>query len=153
MYKFIGAFVFLAITACSSSTDTQSSQEVNLLGVWDFQMTSQNFVCDGFEARGIWTFNSLNGDTSIIGDVQIQGEGFSDDGFGNCVYITVDETITTSSGNPSTVTRAELQKELNTESENDNSVVTETITSFSDTRIVFVLEATNGIILTTVITR
>jgi len=154
MNKFICLLLTLSINACSSISDeTTAPLKVNLLGTWNYQVALENSICDDLVAQGIWTYNSANGDVSLIGDIHIQGEDFSDDGFGNCIYVNIDKMITVLDDAPSTVTLEKLQEDFDADSAKDNAVTSQTVTIFTETVITTTLTATNGIIRTTTLTR
>ncbi len=157
MKKIIIILLISIISACSSSSDsgddTASTLKVNLIGTWDYSMFSNNSVCDGLVAKGIITVNSLNGDLSKIGTTSLQGEGFDIDRFGNCVFITLDETDTSSQGRPSEQTANDWLKYTNEDNAGDNTIKGVRLDSFNATKIIEVTDYTNGVTITFAFTR
>ncbi len=156
MKKIILLTISLLIYGCSSGgggDDTANTLQVNLIGTWNYDIATQNTVCDGLIAKGILTVSSLNGDLSKIGDVSIQGEGFDLDSFSNCVFTVVDEVDTDSRGDPAVQTANEYLASIKEDNLGDNTIKSVRLDSFTNNKIIEVEELTNGVIFTFIITR
>lgn len=90
-----------------TTTTPVVTDEVNLLGTWNYALSTTDPECTGFVANGILDFQSLNGDITTIGDLLIQGEGIL---IANsiCTLATVNLTYTEWSGRPAMLAAAEF---------------------------------------------
>lgn len=140
----------------SSAVDTTPLPEpitVNLLGTWDYMVVTQNSVCDGKVAQGIEIIDSLDGDTTKIGDIIIDGEGFELDSNQNCYVTDVYSVSSKVSGYQSTGTADDYLRIIEQMNDGDNTIKSIRIDSFNEYKIVTVYEYTNGVIITSQITR
>lgn len=146
----------LFFTACGSSGDSTPPPEpitVNLLGTWDYMVVTKNSVCDGKVAQGIEIIEDLNGDTTKIGDIIIDGEDFALDSNQNCYVTSVYKVTSKASGYQSTGTADDYLRIIEQMNEGDNTIKSIRIDSFTEYKIVTVYEYTNGVIITSQITR
>ena len=81
------------------------NEEVNLLGMWNYDITTTD-ACSGIIAKGIIDFQSLNGDLTKLGDLLLQGEGFSVHN-GICNLVARNIVITEWRGRPAVQTASE----------------------------------------------
>ncbi len=155
----VAGLATLFFTACgggSSSGDSTPPPEpitVNLIGTWDYMVTTQNSVCDGKVAQGIEIIEPLDGDTTKIGDIIIDGEDFALDSNQNCYVTSIYEVTSRASGYQSTGTVDDYLKIVKEINAGDNTIKSIRIDSFNEYKIVSVIEYTNGVILTSQITR
>jgi len=148
----------LFFTACGGgssedSTPTPAPITVNVLGTWDYAIFTENSICDGLLIQGIEIIESLNGDTTKIGDIIIDGAGFDVDINQNCFVTTIHETSSKVSGFPSTGTADDwlaLGEALNA---GDNTIDHLSVDSFNEFKIQTSTHFTNGIIITSILTR
>ena len=149
MFKLLVVFFVLLIAGCNDD-GSANEVKVDLIGVWNYSATTQNFPCDGVEAIGILTIHSLNGDLSRIGDITMQGENLELDEDGNCYLGSVDITIKDAEGEPSSQTANEY---ANVGDPLDEGTKSYTVPVFEENRIIEVTEYDNGVILTIVLIR
>ena len=148
----------LFFTACGGggggdSTPPPAPITVNLIGTWDYMIVTKNSVCDGKVAQGIEIIESLNGDTTKIGDIHIQGTDFALDNNQNCYVTAVDIITSRASGFQSTGTADDYLRIIEQMNAGDNTIKSIRIDSFNEYKIVTVYEYTNGVIITSQITR
>lgn len=154
----VAGLATLFFTACggSSSGDSTPPPEpitVNLIGTWNYMVTTENSVCDGKVAQGIEIVEPLDGDTTKIGDIIIDGEGFALDSNQNCYVTSVYEVSSRASGYQSTGTVDDYLRIVEEMNAGDNTIKSIRIDSFNEYKIVSVIEYTNGVIITSQITR
>ena len=135
----------LGITGCTDGGSDEN--KVNLIGTWNYSMTWENSVCDGFLAIGTTTILSLNGDLSKIGDITRQGEFLSIDG-NNCTVLTVNETDIDERGEPSTLTKSEYLTSLEEGTSGDSSIRLDSYTNNQIT-VVMVIASDESVITST----
>ncbi len=147
----------LFFTACGggggSDTPQQPQIQVNLIGTWDYQTYTQNNVCDGLLAQGVKIVDSLNGDTSLMGNTHTQGTTFKLDSNQNCYLAPIDEVTDRTYGLPSVVTSSEYLAMLQQVIAGDNTIQSVRVDSFNDVNIIKVYTFTNGVIITEQMTR
>ena len=148
----------LFFTACGSSGGGDSTPPpapitVNLIGTWDYMVTSQGSVCDGMLAQGIEIIEPLNGDTTLIGNILLEGTDFALDGNLNCYITPIDIVTSRASGFPSTGTIDDYLRIVEQMNAGDNTIASIRVDSFNNYKIVTVTEYTNGVIATSVLTR
>jgi len=148
----------LFFTACGGgssgdSTPPSAPITVNLIGTWDYMVVTKNSVCDGKVAQGIEIIEPLNGDTTKIGDIIIDGENFALDSNQNCYVTSVYEVTSKASGYQSTGTADDYLRIIQDMNAGDNTIKSIRIDSFNEYKIVTVYEYTNGVIITSQITR
>ncbi len=149
----------LFFTACGGSSSSGDSTPppapvtVNLIGTWDYMIISQNSVCDGKVVQGIEIIEPLDGDTTKIGNIIIDGEGFKLDSNQNCYVDAVYEVTSRAAGYPSTGTVDDYLRVVEEMNAGDNTIKSIRVDSFNAYKIVSVTEYTNGVIITSTITR
>jgi hypothetical protein len=155
MKKYLVLFALILIQGCSSSggDDAAPAVKVNLLGAWDYQFTFQNSICDGLFPSGTSTVESLNGDTTKIGNILMLGETIDIDGFGNCSIIPLNELVTDWSGRPAEQTAADFTAYTVADNLGDNTIASYVLNSFTDRKIQETTTYTNGVVEIFVITR
>ncbi len=157
----VWVMVTLVMTGCSGTSTGKELpppsavylERVNLIGTWDYSMSTVNSRCDGRAVQGIEIIESLNGDTSRIGDIILDGERFALDGFDNCDIVPIDAVIQVLSGSSSTLTRDEfidMRYQLNAW---DDTVKAISVDGWTDTRIETSIVHKNGMIVTIIMTR
>lgn len=154
----LSGLAILFFTACGGggsgdSTPPPPSIEVNLIGTWDYQTWTKNSPCDGLLAQGIKVVDSMNGDTSKMGDTLVQGTTFALDANQECYLTSIDEVSTNTYGLPSTITADEYLDSLYDVVAGDNTIKSISVDSFNDSKIQKAYEFTNGVIITEVMTR
>ena len=109
MKKYLILFALILVQGCSSGGGDSAPATVDLIGMWGYELTTNNTVCDGEVATGIYDVQSLNGDVTKIGDIVVSGEiFFGDDISGLCVRGTItDEVDPGWSGRPAVMTAAQ----------------------------------------------
>lgn len=149
-------FSLSLIVGCGGGGSSTASTEpvtVNLLGTWDYLLTTQNSTCDGMEAAGTGFIDDLNGDTTKIGDTYVEGTGFDVSAYPEC-YLTSGSYITSGArGLPSTMTANEFEVYVEKSYAGDNTVASITVDSFTNNKIIVTIEYTIGAIYTQVFTR
>lgn len=148
----------LFFTACGGGSSGDSTPPpapitVNLIGTWDYMVITENSVCDGKVAQGIEIIEPLNGDTTKIGDIIVDGEGFALDSNQNCYVTSVYDVSSRASGYQSTGTVDDYLRVVEEMHAGDNTIKSIRIDSFNEYKIVSVVEYTNGVIITSQITR
>jgi len=158
MKKFIKVFIAglatIFLTACGGGGSGSSSDiTVNVIGTWNYAVTTQNSVCDGKLAQGTEIIDSLNGDTTKIGNVIVEGTGFALDGNQNC-YLTAISTITSrASGYQSTGTADDWLNIGYAINAGDNTIDRLEVESFNNNKIQTSTYYKNGVIITSLLTR
>jgi len=99
--------ILAMLSACGGGGDGDSGEEVNLLGMWNYDITTTD-ACSGIVAKGIFDFQSLNGDITKLGDLLLQGEGFSVHS-GVCNLVARNIVITEWRGRPAVQTVSEYR--------------------------------------------
>ncbi len=127
--------------------------QVNLIGTWNYSTHTQNSVCDGLLAQGVKIVDSLNGDTSIMGNTHTQGTTFELDGNQNCYLAPIDDVTTRTNGISSVQTSDEYLAFLEQVVAGDNTIQSIRVDSFNDMNIIKVYTYKNGIIITEQMTR
>jgi len=141
------------VSSIENNKNLVSVSEVNLLGTWNYDISTKNTVCDNFVAKGIITYSSLNGDITKMGNETLQGEGFGVDDYGDCLFVTIDETNNNWKERSSTLTPEQFEKFNEQDSVNEfitNYIVVDT---FTDSKIIYIINYSNGTSVTTVLTR
>ncbi len=147
----------LFFTACGggggSDTPPAPQIQVNLIGTWDYATFTQNNICDGLLAQGVKIVDSLNGDTTTMGNTHTQGTTFEVDGNQQCYLAPIDEVTTRTNGLPSVMTSSEYLAMLQQVVAGDNTIQSIRVDSFNDMKIVKVYTFVNGVIITEQMTR
>ena len=139
----------LFFTACSDDNDT-SPLQVNMIGTWDYHISTQNSPCDGLVAQGVQTTYSLDGDIQTMGNTHIVGTNLMLD---SCDIDPIDKVSTLGSGFPSIMTQDEYLAYLEHFHGSDSDIQSITIDFYSNAEIVMVFELADGTIMTTRLTR
>lgn len=153
MNKYIVLFALIVIQGCSSGGGGETAPPVNLLGVWNYQFTFQNSICSGLFPKGTVTVESLNGDTTKIGNILLEGTTIDLDSFGNCSIAVLNNLDSTWSGRPAEQTISEYRAFIVTDSLGDNTIKSDVVDSFTATKIQETITYTNGVIEIDVLTR
>ena len=147
----------LFFTACGGGGDDSTTLPepivVNVIGTWDYAITTQNSICDGLLAQGVEIIESLNGDTTKIGDIIISGSGFDVDSNQNCFVTAIDEITSKASGFESTGTVDDWLAVAEAVNAGDNTIDHFSVESFNEYKIQTSTHYTNGVIITSIITR
>lgn len=151
----LATFFFVACGSSSSgdSTPPPAPITVNVIGTWDYAIFTENSICDGLLAQGVEIIESLNGDTTKVGDIIIEGSGFGVDSNQNCFVKAISETTSRASGFTSTGTAddwLDIGYALNA---GDNTIDHLSVDSFNEYKIQSSTHYTNGVIITTILTR
>ncbi len=155
----LAGVAILFFTACGSSSSSGDSTPppapitVNLIGTWDYMVITENSVCDGKVAQGIEIIEPLDGDTTRIGNIIVDGEGFKLDSNQNCYVDSVYDISSRALGYPSTGTADDYLRIIEEMNAGDNTIKSIRVDSFNAYKIVSVVEYTNGVIITSQITR
>ena len=146
--KYFILFALIIIQGCSSGggDDAAPAVEVNLLGTWDYQFTFQNSICDDLFPKGTATVESLNGDTTKMGNILMLGETIDVDSFGNCSIIPLNELVTDWSGRPAVQTAAQFTAFTVADNLGDNTIQSYVLDSFTDRHIAETTTFTNGVV-------
>ena len=158
MKKFIKVFIAglatMFLTACGGGGgDNTPEITVNVLGTWNYSAFTQNSVCDGKLAQGTEIIDSLNGDTTKIGNVIVEGTGFALDCNQNC-YLKAISTITSrASGYQSTGTADDWLNIGYAINAGDNTIDHLSVESFNNNKIQTSTHYKNGIVVTSILTR
>jgi len=153
------AFIILAImilAACGSDGSDDSavdSNPINLAGTWDYLISTQNSICDGVYAQGEMTINTTVDDSTMMGTVVITGDEYELGTYGNCYVVTSTYTDTDWVGRPISMTAAEYLNFVQQDNYGDSTIASTQVTAFTNNRIVEVITYTNGVIITSTITR
>lgn len=158
--KLIWMVLFLPLISCSSGGDdggttneTGSNQTVNVIGTWDYAFATSGSACDGLIARGLYTVNANGSNTSQIGTIQLVGEGYDLDSFGNCIFVGVNENYTDDIGEPAVLTANEFIADINADNAGDGTISDSRLISFNDNIIVYEEVYTNGVTIRITLTR
>jgi|GEM_PF-7065893 len=135
----------LFFTACSDNDDTLPLQ-VNMIGTWDYHISTQNSPCDGLVAQGVQTTDSLDGDMQTMGNTHIVGTNLMLD---SCDIDPIDKISTLGSGFPSIMTQDEYLAYLEHFHGADSDIQSITIDFYSNAEIVMVFELADGSSMTT----
>jgi len=126
---------------------------VNVIGTWDYAVTTQNSICDGLLAQGVEIIESLNGDTTKIGDIIVSGSDFGVDSNQNCFVKPIDVTTSKASGFPSTGTADDWLALGNALNAGDNTIDRIVVDSFNKYKIQTSIYYKNGVVVTSLLTR
>ena len=141
------------VTPSGTINNTGASVRVNLAGAWDYQIVTQNSICDGLIANGTMTVQTLPSDASKIGNILLSGDGYDNDNFGNCFIVQVTETETGWSGRPIEQTADEYLAFVQADNVGDNTIASVRLDAFNDSKISEVETLTNSVVITSTITR
>jgi len=139
----------LFFTACSDDDNT-APVKVNMIGTWNYYITTQNSPCDGLVAQGVQTTYSLDGDMQTMGDTHIVGTNLM---LGTCDLDPIDKVSSLGSGFPSVMTQEEYLAYLEHFHGADSDIPSITIDFYSNAEIVMTFELADGSSLTTRLTR
>lgn len=87
------ASTIILFTACgggSSDAVTDAVTEpvsIDFTGTWNYKLTTQNTVCDGYTAEGTINISESASNTNYIGEIVIDGNTFDEDESGNCTLV------------------------------------------------------------------
>ena len=154
----------LFFTACggggssdSNTTITASCPTtVNLIGTWDYEVTTQNSTCDGLTAEGFEIIQSLDGDTTKLGEIIIAGTKFEeivDGSVASCSLVSYSVTDKTAYGLPSTITCDDYETYLYSREDGNSDLVSIKLNTFTDSTIEIEYEYINREIFTQVMNR
>lgn len=144
---FLVGFTTLFFTACggggSSDTNTTITAScpttVNIIGTWEYEVTTQNSSCDGLIAEGFEIIQPLDGDTSKVGDIIIAGTKFEEivdiSGSSSCSLISFNLTDTSVYGLPSTITCDEYVTYLYSREDGNDELMSIEVNTFTDSTI------------------
>lgn len=144
---FMVGFTTLFFTACggggSSDTNTTITAScpttVNIIGTWEYEVTTQNSTCDGLIAEGFEIIQPLDGDTSKVGDIIIAGTKFEEivdiSGSSSCSLISFNLTDTSAYGLPSTITCDEYITYLYGREDGNDELISIEVNTFTDSTI------------------
>lgn len=135
----------LFFTACDNNDDTLSLQ-VNMIGVWDYHISTQNSPCDGLVAQGVQTTFSLDGDMQTMGNTHIVGTNLMLD---SCDIEPIDKVSTLGSGFASIMTQDEYLAYLEHFHSSDSDIQTIRVDTYSHIEIILVFELADGTSMTT----
>jgi hypothetical protein len=138
----------LFFVACSD--DDPLPLEVNMIGTWDYHVSTQNSPCDGLVAQGVQTTDSLDGDMQTMGDTHIVGTNLM---LGSCDIDPIDKVSSLGSGFPSIMTQEEYLAYLEHFHGADSDIQSITIDLYSNAEIIMVFALADGSIMTTRLTR
>ncbi len=139
----------LFFTACSDD-NRALPLEVNMIGTWNYHISTQNSPCDGLVAQGVQTTDSLDGDMQTMGNTHIVGTNLMLD---SCDIEPIDKVSTLGSGFPSIMTQDEYLAYLEHFHGSDSDIQSITIDLYSNVEIILVFELADGTIMTTRLTR
>ncbi len=77
---------------------------VNLVGNWNYSLSTVGTTCDGLIASGIEIIEPYNGDPNVMGIITLEGTKHAVDNGGNCYLAPMDTTDSTAVGTPSNMT-------------------------------------------------
>ena len=146
----------LFFTACgggSSGDSTPAPIIVNVIGTWDYAFVTKNSICDGQLAQGVEIIESLNGDTTKVGNIIIEGTGFGVDSNQNCFVKAVSETTSRASGYQSTGTADDWLDIGYAINAGDNTIDRIVVDSFNNNKIQTSTYYKNGVVITSILTR
>lgn len=144
----------LFFTACGGgSSSSTPPPSVNVLGAWDYLIITENSVCDGLSAQGVEIIEPLDGDTSKIGNIIIDGEGYALTSNQTCYLTSVYDVSTRAYGVNSVLTGDEYLNIVTALTAGDNTIKQITVDSFTDYKIQDTVEYTNGVKIRTILTR
>ena len=135
----------LFFTACSDNDNT-TPPTVNMIGTWDYHISTQNSPCDGLVAQGVQTTDSLDGNIQTMGDTHIEGTNLI---LESCEIEPIDKISTLGSGFPSVMTQDEYLTYLEHFHGSDSDIQSITTDHYSNAEIVLVFEMADGTIMTT----
>ena len=158
MKKFIKVFIAglatLFLTACGGGGgDSTPSITVNVIGTWNYAVTTQNSICDGKLAQGTEIIDSLNGDTTKVGNIIIEGTGFAADSNQNCYVTAISEVTSRASGYQSTGTADDWLNIGYAINAGDNTIDHLSVESFNNNKIQTSTYYKNGVVITSILTR
>ena len=108
MKKYLILFALILVQGCSSGGGDSAPATVDLIGMWSYELTTNNTFCDGFVATGIYDVQSLNGDVTKIGDIVVSGEIFFGADTGPCLVGNINNQVDPGwSGRPAVMTAAQ----------------------------------------------
>jgi len=139
----------LFFTACSDDDDTLPI-EVNMIGTWDYHISTHNSLCDGLVAQGVQTTYSLDGDMQTMGDTHIVGTNLM---LGTCDLDPIDKVSSLGSGFPSVMTQEEYLAYLEHFHGVGSDIQSITIDFYNNAEIIMVFELADGSSMTTRLTR
>lgn len=145
---FIGLSVFF-FTACNDN-NSSTPAKVNMIGTWNYHISTQNSQCDGLIAEGVQTTESLNGDMQTMGNTHIEGTNLM---LESCEIVPIDKVSTLGSGFPSVMTQDEYLAYLEHFHGSDSYIQSITIDLYSNAEIIMVFGLADGTIMTTRLTR
>jgi len=147
----------LFFTACGGVETEEESVatpiEVNLIGTWDYSLFTTNSTCDGLLSQGIKIVESMNGDTSKMGNTLIQGTEFDLDANQQCYLTSIDKVSTNTYAQPSIMTSTEYKSGLINSIAGDNTIKSITVDSFNNSKIQKTISYTSSVIITEIMTR
>jgi len=155
IFKTLLIVVFaLFSTGCGGGGGSSNSGPVvNLIGTWEYIITTENSICDGLAAQGIEIIESLNGDYTKIGNITIDGTGFGIDSHQNCYIKPVYKVSSQLQGTVSEMNVNEFKRFVKNANAGDNTISSISIDSFTNNKIVETITYTNGVIAREILIR
>ncbi len=142
----------LFFTACSDSDETAPPVpvEVNMIGTWEYHISTQNSDCDGLAVEGLQTTESLDGDMTTMGNTHFRGTNLELD---SCDIVPIDKISTLGRGFPSVMTQDEYLAYLEHFHHTDSDIGPIRVDIYNNAEIVLVFELSDGAQMTTRLTR